>query len=83
MRFCYPPHLSYYLNKPYNVGTQIDRLIKTLPFSTHNIGVYGTLWIREHVKRPLCARQLVCRSLDNVNTSSIYEQARHNRPECR
>ena len=48
-----PQYLFYYPTKPYDEGTQKNRLIETILLSTHNIGLEGQIRILEQAKRPL------------------------------
>ena len=52
IQFFSQQYLSYYPTKPYDVGTQKNRL-ETILLSTHNIGLEGQIRILEHAKRPL------------------------------
>ena len=45
-------YLSYYPNKPYDVGTQKNHLIETILLSTHNKGLESQVRILEHAKNP-------------------------------
>ena len=45
--------LFYHPTKPYDVGTQKNRLSATIILSTHNIGYEGQIRILAHANRPL------------------------------
>ena len=55
----FPQNLFYFPTKPYDVGTQKNRLTEMIPLSTHNIGLEGQRRILEHAKLPL-SRALPC-----------------------
>ena len=46
-------YLSYYPTKPYDVGTQKNRLNETIHLSTHIVGLCCLIKSLEHAKRPV------------------------------